>query len=101
MRATARRVGALISAAAAATGLQFAVSPTAHSAPIGDLRLAPTATAVDNSWIVVLKDGTTRAADFGVAPKHTYNNVLSGFSAAMPASKAKALAAEKPERTLL
>jgi subtilisin family serine protease len=70
------------------------VSPTAHSAPIGDLRLAPTATAVDNSWIVVLKDGTTRAADFGVAPKHTYNNVLSGFSAAMPASKAKALAAD-------
>jgi subtilisin family serine protease len=94
MRATARRVGALISAAAAATGLQFAVSPTAHSAPIGDLRLAPTATAVDNSWIVVLKDGTTRAADFGVEPKHTYNNVLSGFSAAMSASKAKALAAD-------
>ncbi|MEU1894366.1 S8 family peptidase [Streptomyces pristinaespiralis] len=94
MRATARRAGALISAAAAATGLQFAVSPTAHSASLGDLRLAPTATAVDNSWIVVLKDGTTRAADLGVTPKHTYNNVLSGFSAAMPASKAKSLAAD-------
>ncbi|GGT16572.1 hypothetical protein GCM10010271_19320 [Streptomyces kurssanovii] len=94
MRAAARRAGALISAAAAATGLQFAVSPTAHSASIGDLRLAPTATAVDNSWIVVLKDGTTRAADLGVAPKHTYRNVLSGFSAAMSASKAKALAAD-------
>lgn len=94
MRATARRAGALIAAAAAATGLQFAVSPTAHSAIIGDLRLAPTATAISDSWIVVLKDGSTRAADLGVTPKHTYSNVLSGFSAAMPASKAKALAAD-------
>ena len=94
MRATARRAGALISAVAAATGLQFAVSPTAHSASIGDIRLAPTATAVPGSWIVVLKDGTTRAADLGVAPKHTYSSVLSGFSAAMSSTKAKALAAD-------
>lgn len=94
MRATARRAGALISAVAAATGLQFAVSPTAHSASVGDIRLAPTATAVPGSWIVVLKDGTTRAADLGVAPKHTYRSVLSGFSAAMSSTKAKALAAD-------
>lgn len=94
MRATARRAGALISAAAAATGLQFAVSPTAHSATLGDLRLAPTATAVPGSWIVVLKDGTTRAADLGVTPKHTYRSVLTGFSASMSAAKAKALAAD-------
>jgi subtilisin family serine protease len=94
MRATARRAGALISAVAAATGLQFAVSPTAHSASIGDIRLAPTATAVPGSWIVVLKDGTTSAADLGVAPKHTYHSVLSGFSAAMSSAKAKALAAD-------
>jgi subtilisin family serine protease len=94
MRATARRAGALISAVAAATGLQFAVSPTAHSASVGDIRLAPTATAVPGSWIVVLKDGTTRAADLGVAPKHTYRSVLSGFSAAMSSAKAKALAAD-------
>ncbi|MEW2635574.1 S8 family peptidase [Streptomyces sp. NPDC048389] len=94
MRATARRAGALISAVAAATGLQFAVSPTAHSASIGDLRLAPTATAVPGSWIVVLKDGTTRAADLGVAPKHTYRSVLSGFSATMSSAKAKELAAD-------
>ncbi|MEU0082689.1 S8 family peptidase [Streptomyces sp. NPDC006274] len=94
MRATARRAGALISAVAAATGLQFAVSPTAHSASVGDIRLAPTATAVPGSWIVVLKDGTTRAADLGVAPRHTYRSVLSGFSAAMSSAKAKALAAD-------
>jgi subtilisin family serine protease len=94
MRATARRAGALISAVAAATGLQFAVSPTAHSASVGDIRLAPTATAVPGSWIVVLKDGTTSAADLGVAPKHTYRSVLSGFSAAMSSAKAKALASD-------
>jgi subtilisin family serine protease len=94
MRATARRAGALISAVAAATGLQFAVSPTAHSASVGDIRLAPTATAVPGSWIVVLKDGTTSAADLGVAPKHTYRSVLSGFSAALSSAKAKALAAD-------
>lgn len=80
MRATARRFGALIPAVALAAGLQFAVSPTAHSASLGDLRLAPIATAVHNSWIVVLKDGSTAsAADLGVTPKHTYRSALTGL----------------------
>lgn len=94
MKATARRFGALIPAIALAAGLQFATSPTAHSAPIGDLRLAPTATAVQNSWIVVLKDGTTRAADLGVTPNHTYRNALQGFSASMSDAKAAKLSAD-------
>ncbi|WP_373429323.1 S8 family peptidase [Streptomyces sp. V4I23] len=94
MGPTARRAAALISAVAAATGLQFAISPTAQSVTLGDLRLAPTATAVHNSWIVVLKDGSTRAADLGVTPKHTYRSVLSGFSASMSVEKAKELAAD-------
>ncbi|MER5466405.1 S8 family peptidase [Streptomyces sp. NPDC002668] len=94
MRTTARRVGALIPAVALAAGLQFAVSPTAHSASIGDLRLAPTATAVQNSWIVVLKDGTTRAADLGVTPNHTYRSALTGFSASMSGAKAAKLSAD-------
>ncbi|MFD9225891.1 S8 family peptidase [Streptomyces sp. NPDC060064] len=94
MKATARRFGALIPAIALAAGLQFAASPTAHSAPIGDLRLAPTATAVQNSWIVVLKDGTTRAADLGVTPNHTYRNALQGFSASMSDAKAAKLSAD-------
>lgn len=94
MRTTARRVGALIPAVALAAGLQFAVSPTAHSASIGDLRLAPTATAVQNSWIVVLKDGTTRAADLGVTPNHTYRSALTGFSASMSGAKAAELSAD-------
>ncbi|MFI1400665.1 S8 family serine peptidase [Streptomyces sp. NPDC020681] len=94
MRATARRYGALIPTVALAAGLQFAASPTAQSAPVGDLRLAPTATAVQNSWIVVLRDGSTRAADFGVTSKHTYRNVLKGFSATMSDAKAAKLAAD-------
>lgn len=94
MRSTARRYGALIPAVALAAGLQFAVSPTAHSAIVGDLRLAPTATAVQNSWIVVLKDGSTRAADLGVTPKHTYRSVLDGFSTTMSRAKAAELASD-------
>ncbi|MEU4496028.1 S8 family peptidase [Streptomyces sp. NBC_00210] len=94
MRATARRFGALIPVIALAAGLQFAASPTAQSAPIGDLRLAPTATAVQNSWIVVLKDGSTRAADLGVTPKLTYRSVFQGFSTTMSGAKAAKLSAD-------
>ncbi|MFF3398083.1 S8 family peptidase [Streptomyces sp. NPDC002659] len=94
MRATARRYGALIPVIALAAGLQFAASPTAQSAPLGDLRLAPTATAIHDSWIVVLKDGSTRAADLGVTPKLTYRSVLQGFSATMSGEKAAKLAAD-------
>lgn len=94
MRVSARRIGTLIPAVVLAAGLQFAVSPTAQSAMIGDLRLAPTATAIQNSWIVVLKDGSTRAADLGVTPKHTYRTALKGFSTSMSAARARALAAD-------
>jgi subtilisin family serine protease len=96
MRATARRFGALIPAVALAAGLQFAVPPTAQSASLlGDLRLAPTATAVHNSWIVVLKDGSkASAADLGVTPKHTYSSVLTGFSTTMSKAQAAEIAAD-------
>ncbi|MER7106223.1 S8 family peptidase [Streptomyces sp. NPDC000229] len=89
-----RRIGALIPAVTLAAGLQFAVSPTAHGAQVGDLRLAPAETAVSNSWIVVLKDGSTRAADLGVTPRHQYRSVLDGFSATMSKAEATALAAD-------
>ncbi|MFI9581967.1 S8 family peptidase [Streptomyces sp. NPDC052236] len=94
MRATPRRLGALIPVVALAAGLQFAATPTAHSAPTGDLRLAPTATAVQNSWIVVLKDGTTSASELGVTARHTYRSALKGFSATMSKAKAARLAAD-------
>ncbi|WP_251061637.1 S8 family peptidase [Streptomyces sp. ISL-100] len=94
MRPTFRRAGALIPVIALAAGLQLAGPPTAQSAPAGDLRLAPAATAVENSWIVVLKDGTTRAADLGVTPKHVYRSALKGFSATMSTTRAAKLASD-------
>ncbi|MFD9029788.1 S8 family peptidase [Streptomyces sp. NPDC059567] len=89
-----RRAMAIVPVLALAAGLQFAVSPTAQGAPIGDLRLAPASLAIENSWIVVLKDGSTRAADLGVKPKHEYTTVLKGFSTSMSQSRAEALAAD-------
>ncbi|MGA5165122.1 MULTISPECIES: S8 family peptidase [Streptomyces] len=89
-----RRAAALVSAVALAAGLQTAASPAAHAGPIGDLRLAPAATAVAGSWIVVLKDGSTRAADLGVTPRHEYRSALDGFSAGMSRARAAALAAD-------
>ncbi|MFC5151050.1 S8 family peptidase [Streptomyces amakusaensis] len=99
MRSSARRIGALLPAIALTAGLQLALSPTAHGATppapaAGDLRLAPAATAVADGWIVVLKDGSTRAADLGVTPKHTYRSALKGFSTTMSAAKARQLAAD-------
>ncbi|MDV5145786.1 S8 family peptidase [Streptomyces sp. SBC-4] len=99
MNRTARRLGALVPVLALAAGLQFAASPAAQSAsptvaPAGDLRLAPASTAVENSWIVVLKDGSTRAADLGVTPKHVYRSALKGFSTTMSQARAARLAAD-------
>ncbi|MEU8526944.1 MULTISPECIES: S8 family peptidase [Streptomyces] len=89
-----RRLGTLIPVVALTAGLQFAASPTAQSATVGDLRLAPESLAVENSWIVVLKDGSTHAADLGVTPKHEYRSVLKGFSATMSRARAAALSAD-------
>ncbi|MEU7009857.1 S8 family peptidase [Streptomyces sp. NPDC046332] len=89
-----RRAVAIVPVLALAAGLQLAASPTAQSATVGDLRLAPASLAVDDSWIVVLKDGSTRAADLGVTPKHQYRSVLKGFSASMSRARAAALASD-------
>ncbi|MET9437344.1 S8 family peptidase [Streptomyces sp. NPDC006551] len=97
MTSISRRVGALVPVLALAAGLQFVASPTAQgapTAPLGDLRLAPASVAVENSWIVVLKDGSTKAADLGVTPQHVYRTALKGFSSTMSQAKAASLAAD-------
>ncbi|WP_274558742.1 S8 family peptidase [Streptomyces spiramyceticus] len=94
MRLTFRRAGTLIPVIALTTGFQLAGPPAAQSAPLIDLRLAPASTAVENSWIVVLKDGTTSAADLGVTPHHVYRSVLTGFSTTMSKAQAAELAAD-------
>ncbi|MEV4949721.1 S8 family peptidase [Streptomyces sp. NPDC053755] len=97
MTSISRRVGALVPVLALAAGLQFLASPTAQgapTAPLGDLRLAPASLAVENSWIVVLKDGSTRADDLGVTSRHVYRSVLKGFSTTMSRARAASLAAD-------
>ncbi|GLF93629.1 S8 family peptidase [Streptomyces yaizuensis] len=99
MRRTARRLGALLPVVALTAGLQFALSPAAQAATApepaaGDLRLAPASTAVPDSWIVVLRSGSTRAADLGVTPKYTYRSAVKGFAAKMSAARAAELAAD-------
>ncbi|MFJ2646497.1 S8 family peptidase [Streptomyces sp. NPDC087420] len=89
-----RRLGALIPVIALAAGLQFAAAPTAQSAPTGEVRLAAAGTAVENSWIVVLKDGSTSAADLGATPQHVYRTALQGFSTTMSTAAARKLAAD-------
>ncbi len=100
MRFTARRIGTLIPAVVLAAGLQFAGTTSAQGAPTGDLRLAPSATAVQNSWIVVLKDGTSTAATTALADRsggsvdHIFRSALKGFSAKMSKAQAAELATD-------
>ncbi|WP_327236580.1 S8 family peptidase [Streptomyces sp. NBC_01317] len=94
MASSVRRLGALIPVIALAAGLQFAAAPTAQSAPTGEVRLAAAGTAVENSWIVILKDGSTSAADLGATPQHVYRTALKGFSTTMSTAAARKLAAD-------
>ncbi|MYV52465.1 S8 family peptidase [Streptomyces sp. SID3212] len=94
MPSSVRRLGALIPVIALAAGLQFAAAPTAQSAPTGEVRLAAAGTAVENSWIVILKDGSTSAADLGATPQHVYRTALKGFSTTMSTAAARKMAAD-------
>ncbi|GAA2530060.1 MULTISPECIES: S8 family peptidase [Streptomyces] len=99
MSSPARRLRALIPAAALAAGLLAATPATAAPAP--DVRLAPAATAVSDGWIVVLKDtasvdSTARdlAAAHGAGLAHVYRSSVRGFAAKMTAAQAHRLAAD-------
>jgi subtilisin family serine protease len=99
-----RRAATVLSAVALAAGLQLAAGTGANSAPAeGDLRLAPSATAIDGQWIVVLRNGEvakseTRsvardlAATADVRPEHVYRTALRGVSAGMSRAEAAELA---------
>lgn len=99
-----RRATTVLSALALAAGVQLAAGTGASSAPPdGDLRLAPSTTAVDGQWIVVLKNGEvakseTRSAARDLAgtadvrPEHVYRTALRGFSAEMSKAEAAELA---------
>ncbi|MFC4496133.1 S8 family peptidase [Streptomyces ovatisporus] len=103
MRSVKRRLSALVPAVLLLTGMQLAGSP-AHSAapPSADVRLAPAGTAIPDSWIVTLKDGTESprsvAGDLtrrsGADVSHVYREALNGFSAKMTKGEARKLAAD-------
>ncbi|MFC9297764.1 S8 family peptidase [Streptomyces sp. NPDC057011] len=95
------RLSAVLSAALLVAGLQFAATTAAQGAPPpGDLRLAPAATAVPDSWIVVLKDGTdvsgahAMASGAGGEVGHVYRSALRGFSVRASQDRAAELAAD-------
>ncbi|MFD9411225.1 S8 family peptidase [Streptomyces sp. NPDC059989] len=96
------RLGAVLSAALLVAGLQLAATTAAQGAtpPPGDLRLAPAATAVPDSWIVVLKDGEDTAPAQAMATGaggevgHVYRSALRGFSIRASQDQAAELAAD-------
>ncbi|MGW0774975.1 S8 family peptidase [Streptomyces sp. NPDC002835] len=101
MRSPARRLRVLVPAAALAAGL-LAAAP-AHSADRPDVRLAPAATAVADSWIAVLEntpEGSVRSAAEHLADTydgtvtHLYRSSVRGFAAKMTAAQAHRLAAD-------
>ncbi|MEU0084530.1 S8 family peptidase [Streptomyces sp. NPDC006274] len=101
MRSPARRLRVLVPAAALAAGL-LAATP-AHSADRPDVRLAPAATAVADSWIAVLEDtpeasvrsAAERLADtYDGTVTHLYRSSVRGFAAKMTAAQAHRLAAD-------
>jgi subtilisin family serine protease len=99
--------------AVVATATAATATPAVAAPATGTIRLAGGATAVPNSYIVVLKDsavgakaGTLQAGSAvgskasGLAPKYkatvkrSFGSTLNGFEASMSASAAKAMAAD-------
>jgi subtilisin family serine protease len=107
MRASARRLGAVLPAALLAVALPYP-GGTAHGAPLPpldadvDIRLAPEATAISGSWIVVLEDGaesphslaTSLLEPLGGGLTGVYDTALDGFAAQMTRGEAERLAAD-------
>ena len=84
-----------------ATATAATATPAAAAPATGQIRLAGTATAIPDSYIVVLKGAkTARAAQDGLAKrfggtvKQDFGAVLNGFEARMSESAAKRLAAD-------
>ncbi|RZS37141.1 peptidase inhibitor I9 [Herbihabitans rhizosphaerae] len=103
-RGTARRIAGLTFAAATTLAVSVSLASPAAAAQ-GEIRGAGSATAIKDSYIVVLKDvaasrPTTEtlvsglARRFGGQIKHTYSSALRGYAATMNEADAKRLAAD-------
>ncbi|MEU8240282.1 S8 family peptidase [Actinoplanes missouriensis] len=92
-----RRHGRILAAGLFALAAVAAATPAEAAAPVlGQIRLAGSATAVDGSYIVVLKSGAQQASlskAYGASVKRSFGKALNGFEAAMTETQAKRLAA--------
>ncbi|BAL86985.1 putative subtilase-family protease [Actinoplanes missouriensis 431] len=92
-----RRHGRILAAGLFALAAVAAATPAEAAAPVlGQIRLAGSATAVDGSYIVVLKSGAQQSSlskAYGASVKRSFGKALNGFEAAMTETQAKRLAA--------
>jgi subtilisin family serine protease len=94
---SARRLAGLGILTAGVTLAAVAISGPATAASTGEIRNAGGASAVADSYIVVLKGGasaTGLAARYGASVTRTYSTAVRGFEARMSAGTAKKLAAD-------
>ncbi|GAB4085822.1 hypothetical protein GCM10028784_24520 [Myceligenerans cantabricum] len=101
---TARRITA-VAAGLALTGAGAVAAHAATSAPEGGIVGANASGAIENSYIVVLEDGTMATSEvdgkaeglagkFGGSVQNTYSTVVNGFETTMSEGEAKQLAAD-------
>ena len=88
--ATRRTLAAGLLAAVTAA---VAVGTPAAAAPTGDIRLAGAATAIDGSYIVVLKPGARTLASSVGGQVRQQLGIINGYEASMSEAQAKRLAA--------
>jgi subtilisin family serine protease len=92
-----RRHGRILAAGLFALAAVAAATPAQAAAPVlGQIKQAGSATAVDGSYIVVLKAGAQQASlskSYGASVKRSFGKALNGFEATMTDYQAKRLAA--------
>jgi subtilisin family serine protease len=92
-----RQHGRILAAGLFALAAVAAATPAQAAAPVlGQIKQAGSATAVDGSYIVVLKAGAQQASlskSYGASVKRSFGKALNGFEATMTDYQAKRLAA--------
>ncbi len=93
----ARQVALPALATVALATAQFAAAVPAQAAPDGKILGADAPGVIENSYLVVLKDGAApaaTAAKYGARVQHTYTAALNGYAATMTEEAAKRAAAD-------
>jgi len=90
----AREIALPALAVAALAAAQFAAAVPAQAAPAGKILGADAPGVIENSYLVVFKDGAAPAEKFGARVTHTYTAALNGYAATMTEDAAKRAAAD-------